>query len=65
MIQTVSVLPFFDRLGGIDDQVHDELLDLRGVAFDRRQVILQLQTQLDSPGDGGLQQARDLPHELG
>ncbi len=58
-------LPFLDGLGGVDDQIHDELLDLSGIAFDRWHVILQLQPQLDSPGNRSVQQAGDLAGELG
>ena len=31
---------FLHGLGGVDDQVHDELLELSGIAFDCRQIIL-------------------------
>ncbi len=42
---------FTDRFRAIDHEIHDNLLDLGGIGFDRREVQCEIQFQLDGLGD--------------
>src|SRR5215471_20631385 len=59
-----SRLPFGDRLRAIDDDVHDELLNLGGVRFNRN-TFFKLESQFNSRGHRGLNQRGSLPNRGG
>ena len=56
--------PVAQGLGGVGDQVHDDLLHLAGVGLDRRQVVAQIELQLGLFGDAGLEQVGVLVDQL-
>ncbi|MEK9647667.1 MAG: hypothetical protein VW337_00915, partial [Gammaproteobacteria bacterium] len=47
-----DAFPPVQRLGGVDDQVHDDLVDLRGVGQDRPGILGHLQIQVGVLADG-------------
>src|ERR1700680_4889933 len=49
-----------NRLAGVDDQVHHDLLNLRGIDSNRRRVVSELQPQLDVLGDRRLNEGTDI-----
>ena len=54
--------PVFDRLGGIERQIHNELLHLRAVGLDWRQIAREVRPHLHQLRDRVAQQGHDLAH---
>src|SRR5437870_12790391 len=55
---------FTDRFRAIDHEIHDNLLDLGGIGFDRREVRREIQFQLDGLGDRRPDELRNLSNQL-
>ena len=54
-----------DGLGGVDDEVHHDLPELRGVGQDGRQAGAEIELQHGLLADGDLQEVRGVLHEQG
>ena len=52
-----------DRLGAVDHQVHDDLLKLSRVGLDSGKIVRQLQPEMHSLRNGGLNQPADFAHQ--
>ena len=57
--------PLSNRLGAIDHHVHDELLHLTHVRYDRWQARRQIQLQSHRSGNRALDQADHVARETG
>ncbi len=55
---------FPDRFGAVNHQIHYDLLHLRCISFNGRQVRRKVEFQFNGFRDGGPDQGRDLPNEV-
>gem|GEM_PF-6240840 len=55
---------FPNGLGGVDDEIHDDLPDLRGIHLDRRQAAFEEIAEHRFFADGNLQHLRGVFHQL-
>src|SRR5947209_532000 len=54
-----------DGFGSIDDEIHDELLELRSVTLDGGKLLGEVQMDDDMPGDGALDEIADFADQGG
>ena len=63
-VLTVRRPPVGHRVAGVDDDVHQHLVDLHGVHLDREPVRVEAELELDVLADHAPEHRRELAHEL-